>query len=89
MYCHQYFFGGNYDLIQLQRQIVHQNDGVSMRNSLKPSPPAFYIQSLKNTMKMTWLHMKFVLIFLTDPSPAKLNRMAQQQLLTLALLLLQ
>merc|ERR1719464_1584047 len=38
-------------------------------------------------MKMTWLHMKFVLLFLTDPSRAKLNRMAWQQLLTLALLL--
>lgn len=43
MYCHQYFFGGKYDLIQLHRQIIHQNDGISMRNSLKPSPPAFSI----------------------------------------------
>ena len=31
-YCHQYFFGGKYDLIQLHRQIIHQNDGVFMRN---------------------------------------------------------
>ena len=30
MYCHQY------DLIQLHRQIIHQNDGISMSNSLKP-----------------------------------------------------
>ena len=37
------FFGGKYDLIQLHRQIIHQNDGISMRNSLKPSPPAFSI----------------------------------------------
>ena len=27
MYCHQYFFGGKYDLIQLHKQIMHQNDG--------------------------------------------------------------
>ena len=32
MYCHQYFFGDKYDLIQLHRQIIHQNDGISMRN---------------------------------------------------------
>ena len=25
-------FGGKYDLIQLHRQIIHQNDGISMRN---------------------------------------------------------
>ena len=35
---------------------------------------------------MTWLHMEFVLIFITGPSRAKLGRMARQQLLTLALL---
>ena len=39
MHCHQYFFGGKYDLIQLHRK----NDGTSMRNSLEPSPPAFSI----------------------------------------------
>jgi hypothetical protein len=39
---------------------------------------------LKKTMKMTWLHMKFVLIFITDPSRAKWGRTAWQQLLTLA-----
>ena len=27
-----YFFGGKYDLIQLHRQIMHQNDEISMRN---------------------------------------------------------
>ena len=43
MHCHQYFFGGKHDLIPLYRQIMHQNDGMSMRNSLKPSPPAFSI----------------------------------------------
>ena len=26
MASHQYFFGGKYDLIQLHRQIIHQND---------------------------------------------------------------
>ena len=57
-----------------------------MRNSLKPSPPAFSIYNLKKTMKMTWLHMEFVFIFITGPSQAKLGRMARQQLLTLALL---
>ena len=25
-------FGGKYDLIHLHRQIIHQNDGISMRN---------------------------------------------------------
>ena len=35
----QYFFCGNYDLIQLHRQIIHQYDGISMRNWLKSSPP--------------------------------------------------
>ena len=24
MYCHQYFFGGKYDLIQQHRQIIHK-----------------------------------------------------------------
>ena len=51
MYCHQsllctatnFCFGGKYDLIQLHRQIIHQNDGKSMRNSWKPSSPAFSI----------------------------------------------
>ena len=44
-------FGGKYDLIQLHRQIIHQNDGISMRTSLRPSPPAFSIQNLKKTEK--------------------------------------
>ena len=35
-------------------------------------------------MKMTCLHMEFVLIFITNPSQAKLVRTAWQQLLTLA-----
>ena len=35
-------------------------------------------------MKMTWLHMEFVLIFITGPSQAKLGRKARQQLLMLA-----
>ena len=26
MYCHQHFFGGKYDLIQLHRQSIHQNE---------------------------------------------------------------
>jgi hypothetical protein len=47
------FFGVKYDLIQLHKQFIHQSDGISMRNSLKPSPP-----NLKKTMKMTWLHME-------------------------------
>ena len=28
VYWHQYFFGGKYDLIQLHRQIIHQNDWI-------------------------------------------------------------
>ena len=46
MYCHgipTIFFDGKYDLIQLHRQIIHQNDGISMRNWLKSSPPALFI----------------------------------------------
>ena len=35
-------------------------------------------------MKLTWLHMEFVLIFITGPSLAKLGTKAWQQLLTLA-----
>ena len=38
-------------------------------------------------MKMTWLHMEFVLIFITGPSQAKLGRTAWQQLLTLSWLI--
>jgi hypothetical protein len=34
-------------------------------------------------MKMTWLRMEFVLIFISSPSKAKLGRTAKQQLLTL------
>ena len=55
---------------------------------MKPSPLAFPIQNLKKTLKMTWLHMEFVLIFITGPSRAKLGRTARQQLLTLATCLL-
>ena len=39
------------------------------------------------TMKMTWLHMEFVLIFITGPSRGKLGRAAAERLLTLASLL--
>jgi hypothetical protein len=38
-------------------------------------------------MKMTWLHMEFVLIFITGPSQGELGRMATEHLLTLASLL--
>ena len=53
------------------------NYEISMLNSLKPSPPAFSIWNLKKLMKMTWLHMEFVLIFITGPSQYKLGRMAR------------
>ena len=39
----QYVFGGKYDLIQLHRQIIHQNDRIFKRNWLIPSPPAISI----------------------------------------------
>ena len=32
MYCNQSFFGGKYDLIQVYRQNIHQNDVISKRN---------------------------------------------------------
>ena len=38
-------------------------------------------------MKMKWLHMEFVLIFITGPSQGKLGTEAAERLLTLALLL--
>ena len=47
MYCHQYCFGGKYDLIQLHRQIIHENDGIFMRNWLKSSPPVFFYLRIK------------------------------------------
>ena len=58
-----------------------------MRNSLKPSPPTsiFYLK-LKENNEMTWLHMEFVLIFISGPSQGKLGRLAADHLLTLALL---
>ena len=77
MYCRQY------DLIQLHRQIIHQNDMVKYFHEKFIET---ITQNLKKTMKMTLLHMEFVLIFITSPSQAKLGRTAQQQLLTLALL---
>ena len=40
-------FGGKYNLIQIHRQIIHQSDGISIRNWLKSSPPAFFIWNLK------------------------------------------
>ena len=39
---------------------------------------------LMKTMKMTWLHMEFVLIFITGPSRGKLGRTVAEHLLTLA-----
>ena len=39
MYCNQYFFGVKHYLIKIHaKKIIHQNDGISMRNSLKSSP---------------------------------------------------
>ena len=57
MYCHgipPIFFGGKYDLIQLHRQIIHQNDGISMRNWLKSSPPVLFIYKENNENDMTF-----------------------------------
>ena len=65
MYYHLYCFGGKYDLIQLHRQIIHQNHGISIKDStgaslisitnwLKSSPQVLLIQNLKKTTKITW-----------------------------------
>ena len=43
-----------------------------------------FLSNLKKTMKMAWLHMEFVLIFITNPSRGKLGRTAAKRLLTLA-----
>ena len=64
------FFGVKYDLIQLHKQFIHQSDGISMRNSLKPSPP-----NLKKTMKMTWLHMEWICFdFYYWPKPSQIGQ---------------
>ena len=54
--CHQYFFGGKYDLIQLHSQIIHQNDVISMMNSWKPS--AFSMKQWKWN-RCTWNLFRF------------------------------
>ena len=75
-------------LYQIENKLITDNLYIKSKNNLKPSPPAFSIWNLKKTMKMTWLHMEFVLIFITGSSQAKFSRMVQQQLLTLALMML-
>jgi hypothetical protein len=37
------------------------------------------IQNLKKPTKMKWLHMAFVLIFITSPSQGKLGRKAAER----------
>ena len=60
------FFGGKYDLFQLHRQIIHQNDGISMINWLESSP-------LAQIRKMTRLHLLFGLFF-SSWQPIKRNQ---------------
>ena len=79
MYCHQYFFGGKYDLIQHKLYIKMMG--------MKSSPKAFYIQILKETKKMTWLQSEFVLNFSPANGQPKLGRTAAKQLLTLEYIL--
>ena len=43
----------------------------------------FYLKSKENN-EMTWLHMQFVLIFVTADSQAELGRTVAKRLLTLA-----
>ena len=52
----------NWWLKWIKCSVKCQSDGISMKNWLKPSLPAFYIWYWKKTMRMTWLHMEFVLI---------------------------
>ena len=49
------FFGGKYDLIQLHRQIIHQNAQNFFFTTKITSPPALLVKNLKKTMKMTRL----------------------------------
>ena len=46
-------FGGKYDLIQLHRQIIHQNARNFFFTTKITSPPALLVNNLKKTMKMT------------------------------------
>ena len=59
--------------------------GYPQRNWLKPSPPAFSIYNLKNTMKMTWLHMLFGQLFVPADSQAKSAQKLKMTLLFLPL----
>ena len=47
------FFGGKYDLIQLHRQMIHQNAWNLFFTRKVTSPPALLVENLNKTMKMT------------------------------------
>ena len=57
------FFGDKYDLIQLHRQNIHQNEKLSKITSI------FCFKSKANNKK--WLHVLFGLVFVPATSRAK------------------
>ena len=73
------FFGGKYDLFQLHRQIIHQNDGISMINWLESSP-------LAQLRKVTRLHLLFGLFFV--PADSQLSEISPTVETTVLLFLL-
>ena len=57
------FFGGKYDLIQLHRQIIHQNAWNFFVTTKITSPLALLVKNLKKTMKMTLLQLFGLVLF--------------------------
>ena len=72
MYCHQIV--STHDLIQLHRQIMHQNDGLSMKNWLKSSPPAFFNSKQQNDMAA---FCTFWACFCSNQRPSKISPTAE------------
>ena len=58
-----------YDLIKLHRQIIHQNDGISMTNS----PPAFFFLELKVNNKNDMAALAFLACFCSSRQPSTIR----------------
>jgi hypothetical protein len=87
MYCHgihQYFFGGKYNLIQLHRQMIHQNNGIYIHEKLIEifNTSTFYLKFKENSKNdVTFCYFSCLGWYCFRPTS-----MAALQLLTLALL---
>ena len=51
MHCHQYFFGSKYDLIQLHKQIIHQNDGIFKKKLIEIFTTSIFYSRFKENNK--------------------------------------